>query len=106
MIGLIAGEEIEVEARLEDRPFAAILGFGEDIAEQLLGPRAVQEMLLVRRALVSIAGRDGDAVGAKLGDGVEEIGDAIGLGIAEQVQLMLTRKPRALAVCSAATALS
>src|SRR4029077_12189607 len=55
VIGLIAGEEIEEEARLEDRPFAVALRQFEHIAEQLLGSRAVQEMLLVGRALVSIA---------------------------------------------------
>ena len=51
VIGLIAGEEIEEEARLEERPFAAATAPISEIAEQLLGFRAIQKVLLVGRPL-------------------------------------------------------
>ena len=66
MIGLIAGEEIQEQARLEEGPFASSPRAAEDVAEQLLGLRAVEEMLLVRRALIGVAGRHRDAVDAEL----------------------------------------
>ena len=77
MIGLVAGEEVEEQARLVERPFLAAVAAPEDVAEQLLGRRAVEEMLLVGRALIGIARRNGDAVDAERGDLVEEGGDAL-----------------------------
>ena len=56
----------------------------EDVAEQLLGLGAVEEVLLVGRALVGVAGRDGDAVDADDLHLVEEVGHPLGIGALEQ----------------------
>src|SRR5439155_19503886 len=53
----VAGEKIEKQARMHQVPFLAFAE-GEDPAEQLLGLAAVQEVLLVGRTLIGIAGRD------------------------------------------------
>ena len=53
----VAGEEIEEQARMHQVPLLA-LAQSEDAAEQLLGLAAVEEVLLVGRALIGIAGRD------------------------------------------------
>ena len=78
----------------------------ENIAEQLLGLAAIEEVLLVGCALVSVTGRHRDAVDTQVHGGVEKLCDAIGLRGVEQVQLMLTRKPRSLACLIAVTARS
>src|SRR5258707_662487 len=62
VIALIAGQEVEEEGRLREFPLA-LLGIAEDRAEQLLGLAAVEEMRLVGRAVISIAGRYGYALG-------------------------------------------
>src|SRR6185437_16352849 len=56
VIILVAGEEVEEQARLRERPFRAVLGT-EDAAEQLFGLLAIEEVRLVGRALIGIAGR-------------------------------------------------
>ncbi len=78
----------------------------EDVAEQLLGRCAVEEMLLVRRALIGIARRDRDAVDAERLDVSKKSATRAGSASLNSVQLMLTRKPVALAVLMAATARS
>src|SRR5690349_22214089 len=60
VIGLVAGEEVEEQAGLAERPLLAAVAALEDVAEQLLGGLAVEEVLLVRRALVGVARRHGD----------------------------------------------
>src|SRR5476651_1120841 len=69
MIGLVAGEKIEKQRRLIEAPGLAALALGgvalgEDVAKELLGAGAVEEVLLVGRALIGVAGRDGDALDA------------------------------------------
>src|SRR5579864_1167504 len=51
VIILVAGEKIEEQPRLRERPFRAVLR-AEDAAEQLLGLAAVEEMRLIGRALI------------------------------------------------------
>jgi len=58
VIGLIAGEEVEEHAGLADDQFLPPLPRERNVAEELLGLVAVQEVLLVGRALIGIAGRD------------------------------------------------
>src|SRR6478672_7460565 len=84
VIGLIAGEKIEKQPRLEERPAGPSPSPAKDIAEQLLGPGAIEEVLLVGSALIGVTGRNRDAVDAESHDVVEERGHALGLGIAEQ----------------------
>src|SRR5215211_6333266 len=60
-IGLVAGEKIEKQAGLVEGPAALPVAL-EDLAEQLLGAPAVQEMLLVGGPLIGIARRHGDAI--------------------------------------------
>src|SRR5579883_493398 len=83
MIGLIAGEKIQEQRGLVEGPFLAA-ALGENVAKQLLGARAVEEMLLVRRALISVAWRDGDALDAEPFRLVEKGGDAGRVGAVEQ----------------------
>jgi hypothetical protein len=84
VIGLIAGEKIEEQSRLEDRPARVSSLAAEDVTEQLLGLGAIEEMLLVRGALISIPGRHRDAVDIEPHDAIEEVRNALGLCIAEQ----------------------
>ena len=44
---------------------------------------AIEEVLLVRCALIGVARRHRDAVDAERHDAIEEIGHALGIGIAE-----------------------
>ena len=60
MIFLIAGEKVEKERRVLERPLLA-LAEGEHPSEQLLRLAAGEEVLLVRRPLVGVAGRNRDA---------------------------------------------
>src|SRR3984893_11427126 len=56
VIGLVAGEKIQEHERLAERPFPSAIAASQDAAEQFLGLGAVQEVLLVRRALIGVAG--------------------------------------------------
>src|SRR5581483_5591338 len=82
-VALVAGEEIEEQAGLVERP-APLRVAAEDVAEQFLGAPPVEEMLLVGGALVGIARRHGDAVDAELADRVEERRDPRRVGRVEQ----------------------
>src|SRR5215813_13659164 len=57
VIALVAGEEIEEQVRMDEIPLFS-LAHAEDLAEKLFGLSAAEEMLLIGRALVGIAGRD------------------------------------------------
>src|SRR5690348_7447624 len=83
VIGLVAGEEVEEQARLAERPFGAVLG-AEDAAEQFLGLAPIEKVRLVGRALVGIARRHRDAVEPGFHHRVEEARDAFRLGAVEQ----------------------
>src|SRR6185437_14317294 len=83
VIVLIPGEEIEEQAGLRERPYDTVLR-AEDAAEQLLGLAPVEEMRLIGRALIGIAGRDGDAVETQLHHRVEEARNARCIGAVEQ----------------------
>src|SRR5262249_7420369 len=76
VIGLVACEEIEEQVRVDEIPLFS-LAHAEDLTEKLLGLFAAEEMLLVRRALISIAGRDRHADAEFFGV-VEEGRDAFG----------------------------
>src|SRR5262245_7228431 len=62
MVALIAGEKIEEQARLAERPFIFACSALEYVAEQLLGLAAIEKVLLVGRTLVCIARRHRDAI--------------------------------------------
>src|SRR6185369_2443325 len=53
-VGLVAGEEIQEQAGMHEVPLLA-LAAGKYVAEQLLGLRAVEEVLLVGRTFIGIA---------------------------------------------------
>src|SRR5262249_15775901 len=76
VILLIAGQEVEEKARVHELP-AFALAEREDLAKQLLGRAPVEEMLLIGRALIGIAGRDRDT-DAELLSEVEEAGAVLG----------------------------
>ncbi|KOS92276.1 hypothetical protein DM53_4518 [Burkholderia mallei] len=84
LVRLVAGEEIEEQRRLAERPALAAFAALEDFAEQVLRLVAVQEVLLIRRALVRVARRHGDAVDADRPQRIEELRDAFGERIVEQ----------------------
>src|SRR5215472_16880939 len=54
LVFLVAGEEIEEQAGMHEIPLLA-LAECKDVAEQVLGLGAVEEVVLVRRALIGIA---------------------------------------------------
>ncbi len=54
LVLLVAGEEVEEQAGMHKIPLLA-LAHRKDVAEQLLGLGAVEEVRLVRRALIGIA---------------------------------------------------
>src|SRR6185503_16369693 len=72
VIALIAREEVQEHAGLAERPLLVLRPALEHVAEQILGLAAIEEVLLVRRALVSVARRNGDTVNAQLHNGVEK----------------------------------
>ncbi len=84
VIGLVPGQEVEEQARLVERPLACAVAPAEHRAEQLLRRRAVEEMLLVRGALIGVAGRNGDPVHAEFRDRIEEGGDALRVRVIEE----------------------
>src|SRR6476469_10238104 len=55
VVTLVAGQEVEEQAGLAERPLFAAPAAAEDVAEQVLGAVAVEEVLLVGRALVDVA---------------------------------------------------
>src|SRR5262245_28536164 len=75
-IGLVPGEKIEEEVRVDKIPLFAPAQ-AEDFAEQLLGLSAVEEMFLVGGAFIRIARRDRHADTEVLGV-IEEGGDVLG----------------------------
>lgn len=83
MIVFIASQEVQEERRLREAPFLA-LAETEDVTEELLGLLAVQEVLLIRRALIGVARSRHDAINAKRHDLIEEPCHALGLGAVEQ----------------------
>ena len=76
VIFAVAGEEVEEQGRMHQLPLLA-LAEREDAAEQLLGLATVEEVVLVGRPLIGIAGRDRDADAEFLGV-VEERRDVLG----------------------------
>src|SRR5581483_5188196 len=60
LVILVAGEEVEEQPGVQEVP-ALALAERKHVAEQLLGLLAIQEVLLIGRALISVAGRDRDA---------------------------------------------
>ena len=84
LVGLVAGEEVQEVDRLAERPGLAAAAAGQDAAEQFLGLVAIEEVLLVGRALVGIARRNGDSVQAERLHVVEEGCHLGGIGIVEQ----------------------
>src|SRR5229473_122232 len=79
MIGLVAGEEVEEQVRMDEGP-ALVLAARKDVAEQLLGLATIEKVLLVGGALVGVTGRDRYADAELLG--VVEEGRDVGGGMA------------------------
>src|SRR5262249_8442536 len=84
LVGLVAGQKIEEQLRLKQRPCAASWRTAEDLPKQLLRPRPIEKMLLVRGTLVGIPGRDRDTVHAQRLHVVEEPGNALRFGVGEE----------------------
>src|SRR5947209_8194884 len=72
---LVAGQEVEEQAGVHEIPLLA-LAQRKHVAEQFLGLGAIEEVLLVRRALIGIAGRHRDA-DPELGGEIEKLGDLL-----------------------------
>jgi len=88
-ISLVATQEIEEERRLAQAPFRHALLVArfpdfEDFAEQVLRGRAIKEMLLIHRAFIGIARRDGHRANADFHHVIEEIGYAFRRRIVEE----------------------
>src|SRR5690349_20479098 len=103
-IFLIAGEKIEEQRRVRQQPFLALTA-PEDLAEQLLGVAAIEEVVLIGSPLIGVARRDRN-VHPKLGGEIEEGGDLSGAWPSKMVALALTWKPAALAALIAEIARS
>src|SRR5262249_54141082 len=56
VVALISRQEVEKHRRLAELPIAAATTAAENAAEQLLGLLAIEEVLLVRRAFIRVAG--------------------------------------------------
>ena len=69
---------------MAERPGARAAAAPEYVAEELLGALAREEVRLVGRALVCIAGRHRNAVDAQRAGLVEKPRDALRIGIVEQ----------------------
>src|SRR5208283_4364113 len=73
---LVAGKEVEEHGGMRQVPFFAFAE-GKDCAEQLLGLAPIEEVLLIRRSLIGVAGRDRDA-DTELFSEIEKCRDILG----------------------------
>ena len=96
LVGAVAGEEVHEERRVGEVPGLAVAAALEHVAKEGLGLGAVEKVLLVGRALVGVAGRDGDAVETDRLHLVEERGQARRVGAVEHGAVDL--RPKALAL--------
>jgi hypothetical protein len=78
----VALEELEEEGREVELP--GFLGVLEDLLEELLAVVAVQEVVLVRRFFVDVAGGEHHAFDAEVHGGVEEVADVGGVDAGEE----------------------
>src|SRR6202034_1123819 len=79
--------EVEEQPGVIERPAPApraLASAAEDLAKQLLAAGAAQEHVLTGSMLVAVTGRDGDALDAEPGRGVEELRGILGVGVTEQ----------------------
>src|SRR6185295_859467 len=83
-VALIARKEIQEQRRLKKWPRCRFRRMAEDVPKQLLGPCAVEKVLLVGSTLVGIPWRDRDAIDTQRLHIVEEPGNAIRLSIVEK----------------------
>src|SRR5207302_3067694 len=74
VIFLIAGEEIEEQARLTELPRTPAIAATENVAEQSLGRFAGEKVGLIRRAFVGVTGRHRDGIVADFAYMMEESG--------------------------------
>src|SRR5262249_47823921 len=80
----VAGEEVEKQIRLTERPRARTATAAEDVAKELLRALAGEKVRLVWRALVRVPGRYGNAVDAESARRVKESRDALRIGVVEK----------------------
>ncbi len=78
----IALEELEEEGREVELP--ALLRVLEDLLEEVLAVVAVEELVLVRRLLVDVAGGEHHALDAEVHRGVEEVTDMLRIDAGEE----------------------
>ncbi len=79
LIGLIAGQEVEKQARVIESPAPpALPAAPEDLAKQALARGASEEYVVTRSVLVVIAGRDRDPLDTESRGEIEEPRDFIG----------------------------
>src|SRR4029078_13683195 len=84
VVALVPREKVEEQAGLAERPFRLARTSLEQVAEELLGLAAVEEVLLVGCTLIGVTRRHRDAINAPLGNSVKEGSDAISLRGVEQ----------------------
>src|SRR5271170_321592 len=83
MVRLISRQEIKEQGRLIEGPLLPVAPASKNFAEQLFGAGAVEEVFLVRSALIGVARRNGDAFDAEPFRLVEKGGDPRRLGAVE-----------------------
>ncbi len=95
LVGLVAGQEVHEQRELVKSQFLPPRRASSTISEELLGLGRLQEVFLVRRALVGVARRDGDAVARRWPScRRRRRPDALGVGALEQGACWsVTRKP-------------
>src|SRR5207248_120870 len=84
MVLLIPRQEVEEQPGLAERPGLAGAAATEDVAEQLLGLLAMEKMLLIRRSLVGVAGRNRHGIDPEVARLVEERRHLFGIHVVEQ----------------------
>src|SRR5262249_17418939 len=92
-IGLIAGEKIEEHRRLGEGPSFPSTAARENSTKKLFGFFAIEKMLLIGRAFVSIAGRDRDSVQTKTLHFIEKCDNALRFRRVEQGAVDAYAKP-------------
>ena len=82
-VALIAGQEIQKQARLVKAP-APVTAQGEDVPEQLLAGLALEKDFLAGRVLIAVAGGYRHAFHPELHAEIHELGDFLGRLVLEQ----------------------
>src|SRR5512144_2855277 len=98
VVALVAGEKVEEQAGLAERPLSLARPALEYAAEQLFGLAAIETVLLIGCTLIGVTRRYCNAIDAQLRDRVKECGDAVGLRGVKQSAIDVDAKAALLGV--------